>query len=157
MSHGETLPGLLSMSTSKRDIWAGRILTGIVTLALLGSGIAKIAGVPKMVDGLTHAGIPPASILAIAALELSCLALYLIPRTTVLGTLLLTGYFGGATVTHLIGGESLVPPLVVGLVIWGGAYFRVPELHALLPFRKTPEKFDARGGARNQQPLLTRG
>ncbi|HYL77397.1 MAG TPA: DoxX family protein [Bryobacteraceae bacterium] len=145
------------MSTSKRDIWAGRILTGIVTFALLGSGIAKIAGVPKMVDGLTHAGIPAASILAIAALELSCLILYLIPRTTVLGTLLLTGYFGGATVTHLIGGESLVPPLVVGLVVWGGAYFRVPELHGLLPFRNAREKLDARAGVRNEQPLPTRG
>lgn len=110
-----------------------------------------------MVDGLTHAGIPPTAILAIAALELTCLALYLIPRTTVLGTLLLTGYFGGATVTHLIGGESLVPPLVLGLVIWGGAYFRVPELHELFPFRKAHEKFDARDGARNQQPLPTRG
>jgi hypothetical protein len=123
------------MSTSKRDIWAGRILTGIVNMILVGSSIAKIAGVPKMVEGLTHAGIPQAAILPIAVLELLCLLLYWIPSTTVLATFLLTGYFGGATVTHIIGGESILPPLIVGLIIWAGAYFRVPELKALLPLR----------------------
>ena len=88
-----------------------------------------------MVEGLTHAGIPQAAILPIAALELLCLLLYWIPSTTVLGTFLLTGYFGAATVTHIIGGESILPPLIVGLIIWAGAYFRVPELKALLPLR----------------------
>src|SRR5262249_59286527 len=92
---------------------------------LLGSAIAKIVGVPQMVDGLTHAGVPRGAILPIAVLELSCLALYLFPRSAVLGALLLTGYFGGATVTHVIGRENLIPPLIVGLWIWGGVYFRV--------------------------------
>src|SRR5258707_12728599 len=115
------MKSISARNASGRDFWAGRILTGIVTLVLLGSGIAKIAGVPKMVEGLTRAGIPRAGILPIAALELLCLFLYLIPRTTALGTLLLTGYFGGAIVTHIIGGESIAPPLIVGLVIWGGA------------------------------------
>ena len=145
------------MTTSTRDFWAGRILTGIATMALLGSAIAKIAGVPKMVDGLTHAGIPQAAILPIAALELFCLALYWIPRTAVLGTFLLTGYFGGATVTHLIGGESIVPPLIVGLVIWGGAYFRIPELQQLLPLRRGQESFGAYDSTRRDQPYPTRG
>lgn len=153
MSQNEAMPGLLCMNTSKRNKWTGRILTGVATVALVGSAIAKIAGVAKMVDGLTAAGIPQAAILPIAVLELTCLALYLIPRTTVLGTLLLTGYFGGATVTHLIGGESLVPPLVIGLMIWGGAYFRVAGLQDLLPFRKRQANFVASYGARNQQPL----
>lgn len=117
-------------------VWAGRILRGMTVMMLLGSAIAKIAGASRMVDGLTRAGIPPTAILPIAALELSCLALYLMPRTALLGTLLLTGYFGGATVTHLIGRESLLPPLAVGLVIWAGAYFRIPELPKLLPLRK---------------------
>ena len=92
-----------------------------------------------MVDGLTHAGIPQAAILPIAVLELLCLLLYWIPRTTLLGTLLLTGYFGGATVTHIIGGENILPPLIVGLIIWAGAYFRIPELQDLLPLRKGRE------------------
>lgn len=121
---------------SKGKVWAGMSLTGIVTVVLLGSAIAKILGVPQMVDGLTHAGIPRGAIVPIAAVELSCLALYLFPRSAVLGALLLTGYFGGATVTHIIGRENFIPPLIIGLWIWGGVYFRVAELRDLLPLRK---------------------
>jgi hypothetical protein len=89
-----------------------------------------------MVDGLTHAGVPKAAILPIAVLELMCLALYLIPQTRLLGALLLTGYFGGAIVTHIIGGESFLPPLMIGVWTWGGAYFCVPGLRDLLPLVK---------------------
>jgi hypothetical protein len=144
-------------AASKRFTWTGRILTGIVTVVLVGSGMAKIAGVSKVVDGLRHAGIPRAAILPIGALELLCLALYLIPRTTALGTLLLTGYLGGGAVTHIIGGENFAPPLMVGLMIWVGAYCRVPELQDLLPFRTGQERVDAFAGARNRQPFPTRG
>jgi hypothetical protein len=125
-----------TQGVSKRKVWAGWILRTMVTLAIAGSGIAKIAHVPKMVDGLVHAGIPQEAILPIAILELSCLALYLIPRTAILGTFLLTGYFGGAIVVHIIIGESIIPPLMIGLWAWGGAYFRVPELQELLPLRR---------------------
>ena len=114
------------------------ILRGIVTLTLVASAIAKIAGVPQMVDGLTHAGIPHSAIVPIAILELSCLTLYLFPRTAVLGALLLTGFFGGATVTHIIGKENFIPPLVVGLWIWGGIYLRIADVRDLLPLRKNP-------------------
>lgn len=138
-------------SSSKKDAWAGRILTGTVTLMILASGVAKMAGAQKMVDGLIHAGIPQAAILPIAVLELSCLALYLIPRTAALGTLLLTGFFGGATVIHITNGESLAAPLIVGLLIWGGAYFRIPEFQALL--RKGQGAYVS---AQNRQPLPTR-
>lgn len=123
-------------TTSKRNLWAGRILTGMVTLVLVGSAIAKLAHLPRMVDGLTRAGIPQAAMLPIAALELTCLTVYLISRTKVLGALLLTGYFGGAVVTHIIGGGSVLPPIMVGFWVRGGAYFRVPELRNLLPLRK---------------------
>jgi len=129
--------------TSKGYLWAGRILTGLVTLILFGSGIAKISGAPQMVEGLTRARIPQQAILAIASIELLCLVLYLIPRTAVLGTLLLTGYFGGATVVHVIIAESVMPPLVIGLIIWSGAYFRVPELRDLIPLRKAQERREA--------------
>jgi hypothetical protein len=118
---------------TRKTLWAGKILTGLVTLALLGSAIGKIAGAAKMVDGLTRVGIPHALVAPIGVLELFCLALYLLPRTAMLGTLLATGFFGGATLTHIIGGESIVPPLAVGLLIWGGAWFRIGGLRNLLP------------------------
>src|SRR5579872_514460 len=143
--------------SGKGSQWAGRILTGIVTVLLTATGGAKLAGAPRMVDGLTHAGIPESAIVPIAVLELVCVLLYVLPRTTVLGTFLLTGYFGGATVTHLIGGESVVPPLMIGLVIWAGAWLRTAELRALLPVRQGQQGVEAYAGARDRQQLAARG
>src|SRR5579862_2204926 len=123
---------------SKQGMW-GAILSGFVAVALVGSAIAKIAHAPRSFDGLIRAGIPEGAILPIALLELVCLALFLMPRTTVLGAFLLTGYFGGATLTHIIGGENVFPPLFIGLVIWAGAWLRVAELQALFPLKRSSE------------------
>ena len=118
-------------------LWISRVCTGLVTLALVATATMKITHTPKiMVDSLTRAGIPEKAILPIAVLELTCLTLYLIPRTRVLGAVLLTGYFGGAMVVHIITKESIFPLLLIGLWIWGGVYFRVPALQSLLPLRK---------------------
>jgi hypothetical protein len=116
-------------------VWVSRVFAGIITLALTATATMKIAHVPKMVEGLTRAGIPESAVIPIAILELTCLALYLIPRTMVLGAVLLTGYFGGAIVVHIIGKESVFPVIMIGLWVWGGIYFRIPALHALLPLR----------------------
>ena len=124
--------------TLKRNQWAGRILTGFAALALAGSATTKIAGVPKVVEGLIHAGIPPAMVVPIAILELTCLTLYLIPSTAALGAVLLTGYLGAATLTHIIGGENIVPPLAVGAVVWGAAWFRIPAVRALVRAESAP-------------------
>ena len=121
----------------KLKLWMSRILTGLITLALVSTASMKIAHVPpQMVDGLKRAGIPENAVVPIAVLELICLALYLIPQTMVLGAVLLTGYFGGAIVVHIISGESVLPLLMIGFWVWGGIYFRVPALQALLPLRR---------------------
>ena len=144
------------MQRPRHQRW-GWILSGLVTLALVGSAVAKLADAPKMVDGLIHAGIPAGAITPIALLELSCLALFLIPRTTVLGAFLLTGYFGGATLTHIIGGEGIVPPLMVGVLIWISAWLRVPELRDLLPLKKSVENAPASRSSRTSlEPQLGR-
>ncbi|MBV9180127.1 MAG: DoxX family protein [Acidobacteria bacterium] len=118
----------------RAQIWVGRSIAALVSLAFLGSAVSKLAHIPKVVEELTHAGIPEGVILPIAILELSCLALYLLPRTSILGTFLLTGYMGGAIVTHIIGRQSFLAPLVVGLLMFASAYLRRPELRALIPF-----------------------
>jgi hypothetical protein len=118
-------------SFSPRQLPIGRLITGVASAIILISATSKIAGVPRMVNGLIHAGIPVAAILPIAVLELSCLALYLWPRTALLGTFLLTGYFGGAIVTHIIGRESFLPPLFVGILVFAGACLRLSELRSL--------------------------
>jgi hypothetical protein len=141
-------------ATSNRNRWPGLIFTTLVTLMLSASAAGKITGAPKMVDGLIRAGLPAAAIVPIAILELSCLALYLIPRTAVLGTLLLTGYFGAATLMHLIAGETLVLPLMIGLMIWTGAWFRVPDFRALIPLRQSQDSA-ASYRSPTHQPLPT--
>jgi hypothetical protein len=105
-------------------------------LALVGSAIAKFAHVPKMVDGMMRAGIPENAIVPITLVGLACLVLYLFPRTMVLGAVLLTGYFGGAIVVHIIGKETVLLALMIGVFVWGGIYFRVPVLQKLLPLQR---------------------
>ena len=127
--------------TNNLKLWLSRFLTGLITAALLTTASMKIAHVPpQMVDGLTRAGIPENAVLPIAVVELICLALYLIPQTMVLGAVLLTGYFGGAIVVHIISEESVLPLLMIGFWVWGGIYFRVPALQALLPLRSQTKR-----------------
>ena len=122
---------------SRTSSFAGRVIGGLVTLAFFGSALTKLARVPKVVEGLTSAGIPEAAMVPIGILELSCLALYLFPRTAILGTFLLTGYIGGAIVTHIIGRQTILPPLIVGILMFASAYLRIAELRNIVPFRNS--------------------
>ena len=128
--------------------WISRSFAGFVTLAVSLAAFAKLAHVPKMVDGIMRVGIPGSAIVPIALLELACLTIYLLPRTMVLGAILLTGFFGGAIVVHIISKESIAPLIFIGLLVWGGIYFRVPALQRLLPFRKEDKLASASGGQR---------
>jgi hypothetical protein len=72
----------------------------------------------------------------ILVVELCCVLLYLIPQTAVLGAILLTGYLGGATATHVRVDEAYFMPVVVGILVWLGLYLRDPRLRALVPWRR---------------------
>lgn len=88
-----------------------------------------------MVEGFATFGYPQKLLLPIAIAEILCTVLYLFPRTAVLGAILLTGYLGGATATHVRVGEQFVAPVFLGVMLWGGLYFRDSRLRALLPLR----------------------
>lgn len=136
---GNTIALAMLGGESRARRVAARLLTGLVALAFIGSAMTKLAHVPKVVGGLVHDGIPEAALVPIAILEISLAICYLIPRTSVLGTVLLTGYLGGATVTHIIGRETFAPPVVVGTLLFASAYFRYPELRRrLFPFLSSP-------------------
>ena len=75
-------------------------------------------------------------IVPLAIAELACLVLYAIPRTSVLGAILVTGYMGGAVATHVRVHDLFINPLIHGLLAWGGLYFRDERIRALLPFRR---------------------
>jgi hypothetical protein len=118
-------------------LWISRIFSGLITSAVVATAAMKIAQAPKtMVTTLTNAGIPERAVIPIALVELTCLTIYLIPRTRVLGAVLLTGYFGGAIAVHVIGHQNVFPPFFLGVIAWGGIFFRIPALPSLLPLQK---------------------
>ena len=80
-----------------------------------------------------HFRLPGRRATPIGIIELACVALYWVPRTRVLGAILLTGYLGGAIATHVRAGQAFANPLVIGIVVWAGLFLRDPRLHALLP------------------------
>ena len=142
--------------SAKRNPWPGRSFTAVAALMTLGSGLAKLAGAPTVVNGLMHAGFPRTAITPIAILELTCTVLFLIPRTAGLGVLLLTGFFGGAIVTHIVGHENFAAPLIAGLVVWAAAFFRLPGFVMLLPLGSGRQRAESYGAASGREPLPSR-
>jgi len=123
---------------SKKTLWAGRILSAIPTLFLLFDAVAKLFKPAPVVQGTIQLGYPESSIIGIGIALLVCTILYAIPRTSVLGAILLTGYLGGAVATHVrVGGPlfNVIFPVIFGAVIWGGLYLRDERVRALVPFR----------------------
>ncbi len=120
---------------SKKMLWAGRILSALPVLMLLSSGVLKWMKPAPVVQEFARLGYPESLILAIGSLEIACTLLYVIPRASILGAILLTGYLGGATATHVRIGDPFFPPIVLGVLVWGGLFLREDRLRALLPLR----------------------
>ena len=121
---------------SKTARWTGYVLSTLPVLMLLFSASMKLLHPPQLDEGFNHLGIPISHALGLGILELACAVIYLIPRTAVLGAILLTGYLGGAIQTHVRIGEGCIPHLLLGVAIWGGLYLRDPRLRALIPLRR---------------------
>jgi hypothetical protein len=120
-------------------IWTGRILTTLGVLFLVFDAVIKVMQIQPVADSFNLLGIPTGLAPAIGFLMLACLAVYLFPRTSLLGAVLLTGYLGGAIALQLrIGAPAfnLIFPLIVAAFIWGGLYLRDSLLRTLLPLRR---------------------
>lgn len=128
-----------STSSSPRARWGGRLLAALPVLLLVFSGTIKLLGRPEVAASMTHLGIPGDLAPLIGVLELACVALYLIPRTAVLGALLATGLLGGAVAAHLRVGDPLPShtlfPIYVGALLWASLYVRDARVRALLARR----------------------
>jgi len=120
---------------SKTMFWAGWVLTVVVGLMMIMSGVMKLNGSEQVVEGFAHLGWPDKLALGLGIVEISCAVIYLIPQTTVLGAILLTGYLGGAIATHVRIGEGIIVQFALGVVVWLGIYLRDPRIRSLLPFR----------------------
>ena len=124
----------------KKKLLTGYVLTALVALFLIFDTVIKVLRLPVAIQGTTELGYPADSVLWIGMIELVCLGLYLVPQTSILGALLLTGYLGGAIATHVRVGNPLLShtlfPIYVALLLWGGLYLRETRLHALVPLRR---------------------
>jgi len=116
-------------------VWVGRGISILSSLAFLMSGVMKLKGGPELAQGFGHLGLPESMRIPLAFLELACVVVYLVPPTAALGAVLLTGYLGGAILTHWRFGEPFFVQVVLGLLVWLGLYLREGRLRGLLPLR----------------------
>jgi len=120
---------------SKKMLWAGRVMSALPVLTLLMSGVMKFVKPDGMEKQFNDLGWDIRLALGLGIVELVCTVIYVIPRTSVLGAILLTGYLGGAIATHVRIGEPFVTPIILGVLVWGGLCLRDGRLRALVPLR----------------------
>lgn len=133
------LAGVRAGASASRRLWAGRLMTAFPALFLLVDGVMKFLDIPQAAAGMTQLGWSPSLAPTLGVVLLGCLALYIAPRTAVLGAVLLTGYLGGAVATQVRVGNPILShvlfPVYVAVMLWGGLWFRDARLRALLPLR----------------------
>jgi hypothetical protein len=119
--------------------WTGYGLSGLIVVAMLLDGGIQLAAFDFVTQGMAEFNLPGSWARPLGAITVLCTLLYAVPRTSVLGAILLTGFFGGTIATHLPGKDALLPHIVIALVLgamtWGGLWLRDPRLRALLPLR----------------------
>jgi hypothetical protein len=125
--------------TSNAVLWTGRIMSGLVIAFMLLDGAMKLVPLDVVVTTSEQMGIPGNLARTLGVIGLICTVLYAVPRTSVLGAVLLTGYLGGAIASHLRLGDPIFTHtlfgLYLGLLVWGGLYLRDIRLRALIPLR----------------------
>ena len=129
----------LHAATGPRQ-WTGRVLSGLAALFLVFDSTGKLLQVQPVIDGTRQLGYSSDIVFSLGVILLSCVVAYVIPRTSILGALLLTGYLGGAVATHVRVENPLIShvlfPVYVAAFLWGGLLLRDPQLGAFLPLRR---------------------
>jgi hypothetical protein len=124
---------------SKGNLWTGRVLRVLAILFLLADSIPKILKADFVIKASVGLGFTPNDLMIIGIILLVCVIFYIIPKTTLLGAVLLTGYLGGAVVTNLRIHEPLfsyiLVPVYMGVIIWLGSYLSDTRFHRLLPLK----------------------
>ncbi len=138
MADEQAQVGPAAAAPSKATIWVGWILGAVPVLMMAMSAVMKLSRSPQVIEVWgPKFGYPEGDLFAIGVTELACAVFYAIPRTAVLGAILVTGYLGGATATNVRIGEAVfVTPVILGILAWAGLFLRDPRLRALLPLRR---------------------
>jgi hypothetical protein len=128
----------LTAPVSKKMLWTGRILSALPALFLLFDGAMKLVKPAFVVEATVQLGYPEGVIVPLGIVLVTCTVVYLIPRTAVLGAILLTGYLGGAVATHVRAGQGafeILFPVIFGAILWSGLLLRDQRLRTLIPWR----------------------
>jgi DoxX-like family len=129
---------------SKPQLWAGRTCDALAVLFLLVDSVMKVLKMAPAIEGTVQLGYPESVVFGIGIVQLACLALYLVPPTSILGAILLTGYLGGAVATHVRVGNPLFThvlfPIYIAALVWGALWLRDERLRTLVPLR-TPMSY----------------
>lgn len=129
------------MAAAGKMMWVGRGISGLLSLLFAMSAVMKLQGGAQVMEGMGHLGVPASLIIPLGILEISCVVIYLIPVTSIVGAILLTGYIGGAILAHLRIGEPIFMQIALGVCVWLGLYLRENRLRELIPLR-TPSAVD---------------
>ena len=124
------------MAASGKIVWVGRVISVLASLMFVMSSFMKFKGGAEVTQGMAHLGLPESLMVPLAILEISCVVVYLIPATSVLGAILLTGYMGGAICTHLRVGDPVFVQIALGIFVWLGLYLRENRLKEIIPLRR---------------------
>jgi hypothetical protein len=120
---------------SKKAVWIGRILSGVISALLAADATFKLLEVPQVIEGSANLGYPPGTIFPMGAILLASVLIYVVPRTSAFGALLITGYLGGAIATHFRVEDPLLThtlfPIYVAIVVWAGLVLRDERLRAV--------------------------
>jgi len=124
------------VATNRKSLWTGRVISVLPCLLFGVSALLKFQGGPEVIKGFGHLGLPASMLMPLAILELTCVVIYLIPATSIVGAILLTGFLGGTICTHWRVGDPFYIQIALGILVWLGVYLREDRLRPLIPFRK---------------------
>jgi len=135
-------PGPQTTAVSRKALWAGYVVSGLLIAFFLLDATLHVMKPPPVVDSFARLGYPLSLAGGLAVTEIVCIVLYAIPRTSILGAILLTGYLGGATASHVRIGDEFMMTVVFGVLVWLGLYWRDERLRALIPLRTSSRQAD---------------
>lgn len=137
MSETINLPQVPETMTVHRALWAGRLMSAFVVIALMADGTIQLFAPAQMASMLQETGFAMETTRVVGPIVLACAILYAIPATAVLGAILVTGFLGGAICAHVrigeLGSQPELISLLLGAMTWGGLYARDPRIRAILP------------------------
>jgi len=139
-TYSSTMENVERTKPSRGQFWIGWIITGLISAFMLLDAAMKFARPAPVMEAFGRSGWPVGLSVPLGAILLSCTVLYLIPRTSVLGAIVLTGYLGGAVATNMRLQNPLFSntlfPVYFGVLTWVGVWLREPRLRAVFPLLK---------------------